>query len=87
MTYIRRIYHPFLLAQPCLHTTAAGSHMLWTHQQPDCSQGPADNAVLDAAVIIPSLASLPEAASALEALINKQGGLLLPLHHCLSTGP
>ena len=79
MTYFRRIYHPFLLGQPSMHTTAAGSLMLWTHRHPDGSQTPAEHAehaVLDAAVIIPSLAGLAEAVSAVEGLITKQGVLL-----------
>lgn len=86
MTYFRRIYHPFLLGQPSMHTTAAGSLMLWTHRAPHCSQRPAEHAVhavLGAAVIIPSLAGLAEAVSAVEGLIHKQGLLLLKLPHCL----
>lgn len=74
MTYFRRVYHPFLLKQPSLHITATGCFMLWTHRQPDCAQAPADsNTVLGAAVVIPSLADLAEAVSALQAFINQQG--------------
>ena len=75
MTYFRRIYHPFMVTQPSLHNTAGGCVMLWTHCAPDCSQAPpADSdTVLGAAVIIPSLADLAEAASAMQTLIEQQG--------------
>lgn len=74
MTYFRRIYHPFMLQQPSLHDTAAGSFMLWTHGQPGCAQAAADSdAVLGAAAVIPALADLAETASALQALIGQQG--------------
>lgn len=77
MTYFRRIYHPFMLQQPSLHDTAAGTFMLWTHRHPGCAQA----AVLSAAVVIPSLADLAEAASALQTLISQQG---LPLAEAAS---
>lgn len=41
------------------------------------------HAVLGAAVVIPSLAGLAEALSAVEGLIHKQGLLLLKSPHCL----
>lgn len=82
MTYFRRIYHPFMLQQPSLHDTPAGCFMLWTHRQPDCAQAAADSdTVLGAAVVIPSLADLAEAASALPALMSQQG---LPLAEAAS---
>lgn len=73
MTYFRRIYHPFMQTQPLLHNTAAGSFVLWTHQHPSASQAGSDPAVLAAAVVIPTLADLAEAAPALHTLIDQQG--------------
>jgi len=73
LTYIKRIYYPFLQQQPSLHSEPSGLIMLWTHTQPAISDAGAEPALLAAAVIIPALANLAEAATAIQSIAAQQG--------------
>ena len=83
-TYVRRIYHPFLQQQPTLDMTDRGLVMLWTYTQPATSDVADAPAMLGAAVVIPALADLPEAAAAVQSIVTelgKQSTLCLPHRH------
>ena len=73
LTYIKRIYYPFLQQQPSMHSLPSGLIMLWTHTQPAILDAGAEAAVLAAAVIIPALANLAEAATAIHSIVAQQG--------------
>ncbi len=73
LTYFRRIYYPFLQQQPSLHSLPSGLIMLWTHTQPAMLDAGAEAAVLAAAVVIPALANLAEAATAIQSIAAQQG--------------
>ena len=60
-----------------MYDTAVGSFMVWTHHSPGASHESTDSAVLGAAVVIPTLASLAQAAPALQTLSDKQGTHIL----------
>lgn len=72
-TYVRRIYHPFLQRQPSLDMTDRGLVMLWTYTQPATSEVADAPAMLGAAVVIPVLADLPQAAAAVQSIVAEQG--------------
>ena len=73
MTYFRRIYHPFMQRQPSLYTVSCGQIMLWTHTHPVISDTDRGVALLGAAVIIPALGHLAEAAAAVQTILTEQG--------------
>lgn len=47
--------------------------MLWTHTQPAILDAGAEAAVLAAAIVIPALANLVEAATAIQSIVAQQG--------------
>ena len=75
LTYIKRVYYPFLVRDPEL--IAVGGHLcaLWLHSL-NCSRtASVGTVVLGLAVVIPSLKDLPAALDSLEDLILQSGEL------------
>ena len=53
--------------------TDSGLVMLWTYTQPATSDVADAPAMLGAAVVIPALADLPQAAAAVQSIVTEQG--------------
>ncbi len=93
-TYIRRIYFPFLATEPVVRplggsggSSSSFRAALWTFASPHDGSSGVNGAVenatpqpprLGAALLIPCLADLPAALSALEDAIQQSGTLQLP---------
>ena len=71
VTYIKRVYYPFMVREPEL--CSVGNHLcaLWMHSSP--SSHSASCVVLGLAVVIPALENLPAALLAVEELIATSG--------------
>lgn len=76
MTYIKRIYYPFLVREPELINVAGHLCAIWLHSL-NCSRtASVGTVVLGVAVVIPSLKDLPSALTSMEELILQSGRLL-----------
>ncbi len=76
VTYIKRIYYPFLVREPELINVAGHLCAIWLHSL-NCSRtASVGTVVLGIALVIPSLQDLPNAITSVEELILQSGELL-----------
>ena len=61
LTYIRRIYHPFLLHDPAIPKDSPILCAYWAHTQPLLAGMPQAQNSVSMAIVIPALAALPAA--------------------------
>eukprot|EP00884_Botryococcus_braunii_P014175 jgi/Botrbrau1/22759/Bobra.0132s0090.2 len=69
LTYLRRIYYPFMVRDPEVHTLRGLQCIIWVHQHPQVAGTQAARNVLGAAVVIDSLDLLPAALDAVEEVV------------------
>lgn len=69
LTYLRRIYYPFMVRDPEVHTPRGIQCIIWVHQHPQVAGTQAARNVLGAAVVIDSLDHLPSALDAVEEVV------------------
>jgi acetyl-CoA carboxylase / biotin carboxylase 1 len=69
LTYLKRIYYPFMVRDPELHTPSGIPCIIWVHQHPQVAGTQAARNILGAAVIIDSLDLLPGALAAVEEVV------------------
>jgi hypothetical protein len=69
MTYLRRIYYPFMVRDLESHTPQGVQCLIWVHQHPQVAGTQAARNILGAAVVIESLDQLPAALAAVEEAI------------------
>lgn len=75
LTYIKRVYYPFLVRDPELVSVGGNLCALWLHSL-NCSRtASVGTVVLGVALVIPSLQDLPSALTSIEDLILQSGKL------------
>ena len=76
LTYIKRIYYPFLVREPELVSVSGHVCAIWLHSL-NCSRTASTGlVVLGVAIVIPSLQDLPAALTGIEELILESGEAL-----------
>ena len=75
MTYINRIYYPFMVREPELGDADGHLWALWVHAS-STSSGPSA-IMLGSAIVLPSLEHLPAALAASENDISRSGAAAL----------
>ena len=74
MTYIKRIYFPFILRDPHLYTPVPGCRCaLWAYAEPAVAGTTAAQECMGTALLIASLAELPSALVAVTQAVNDSG--------------
>ncbi|CAL8465869.1 g5405 [Coccomyxa elongata] len=76
-TYIKRVYHPFLLRDPEIHSVDGVLCALWVHTHPTLAGMPQAHTSLSVAVIVPALSALPSAIAAVDNIVA--GSALAPI--------
>lgn len=61
LTYIRRVYYPFLLHEPAIPKESPVLCAYWAHTQPLLAGMPQAQNTVSMALVIPNLAALPAA--------------------------
>lgn len=83
---MKRVYYPSLLRDPEIHVLEGVLCALWVHTHPTLSHAPHAHSSLSVATVVPALAALPAALTAIEDLIAGSGGAHLPLGTSLWRG-
>ena len=78
LTYIRRIYYPFLLHEPAIPKDCPILAAYWAHTQPLLAGMPQAQNSVSVALVIPALAALP---LALQEISKHLSAPLLPFSH------
>lgn len=71
LTYINRIYYPFMVRDPELGSAEGHLWALWVHSLANAT--PLSSIQLGSALVLPSLEHLPDALAATEASISHSG--------------
>jgi acetyl-CoA carboxylase/biotin carboxylase 1 len=74
LTYVRRVYYPFLLRDPELSAVDGMLCAYWVHTHPTVSGMPQAQSSLSVACLIPALDALPAALKQLEDDVIKGSG-------------
>lgn len=89
LTYIRRVYYPFLLHEPAIPKDSPILCAYWAHTQPLLAGMPQAQNSVSMAIVIPALAALPAALQEVSKQLGETSCTRKPppcLHVCLSEG-
>lgn len=74
VTYVKRVYYPFLVREPELGSAGGNLCAFWLHAPPaDCGPEASGSIVLGLALVLPSLEGLAPALAAAERVIADSG--------------
>lgn len=73
MTYIKRVYYPFMVREPELGSAGGNLCALWLHSLVGAPADPSGSVVLGLAIAMPALENLPAALAAVEDIISQSG--------------
>ena len=82
VTYIKRIYFPFMVREPELGSAGGNLCALWLHSSSSACEGgpaPSGSVLLGLALVIPALEHLPAALTAAEDIIAQSGAFRLEI--------
>ena len=72
LTYINRIYYPFMVREPEMSSADGNTWAIWLHSSP--SSPTSSSVVLGMAIVLPALEHLPAALAIAEDSISQSGG-------------
>jgi len=84
LTYIKRVYYPFLVREPELVSAGGNLCAIWLHSVNSTRSSAPGTVLLGMAVVVPTLADLPAALQAAEELISESRELPFALIHRLA---